>query len=227
MNGKMLKIIAVIFMIVDHIGFYLINDGIVNDVFRGIGRIAFPLFAFSITEGFKHTKNLKKYALRLALAAVIMEFVVVIIYLITGDNYFITINVFIPLLFGLMGLWALSNPKWYVKLLVIPIIFLSEILHFSYGSYGIFLILIFGIIPKRFEQLSIVVLMSLFYIEWPLYSLFGMTGSPRYPNMQWLSLLAFIPIFLYNGEKGRYNKWIFYAIYPLHLGVILLIDFLF
>lgn len=227
MNGKWLKIIAVIFMIIDHIGFYLIPEGTLNLVFRGMGRIAFPLFAFMLAEGYKHTKNLKLYFFRLLIAALIMEFVVLVIYLITSQNYFININVFIPLLFGLGCLWSINHPKMWVKVLIFPFLFLAELIHISYGIYGLFIILIFGIVSKKSEQLWLLILLSLFFIEWPLFSLFGIMGNPRYPNIQWLSLIAFLPIFLYNGKKGNYNKWVFYAIYPLHLGIILLIDFLF
>lgn len=226
MNGKWIKILAVIFMIIDHIGVHLIPDGTLNLILRGIGRIAFPLFAFLLAEGFRHTRNIKKYFLRLLIAALVMEAVVFVIYLITGDNYLISLNVFIPLIFGLFSLWALKQPKWWLKLLVIPLLVLAELLQISYGVYGVLIIIIFGLFSHWTEQLWFIIIVNLFFIEWPLFSLIGIEGNPRYPNLQWLSLLAFIPLFFYNGKKGQYNKWIFYAVYPLHLGIILLLDFL-
>ncbi|PKL01274.1 MAG: hypothetical protein CVV56_01360 [Tenericutes bacterium HGW-Tenericutes-1] len=225
MNAKWLKIIAVILMIIDHIGFYLIPEGTLNLVFRAIGRIAYPLFAFMIAEGFHKTHHLKKYFLRLLLAALIMELIIFIIYLITSENYLIHINVFIPLLFGLLGLTLFNQPKWYLKLLIIPLLIIAEVLQISYGLYGVLIILIFGIIPKRKDQFTSFILMSLFFIDWPLLVLLNLASLARYPYLQWASLLSFIPIMLYNGEKGSYNKWIFYAIYPLHLGIILLIKY--
>ncbi len=226
MNAKWLKIVAVILMIIDHIGFYLIPEGTINLVFRAIGRIAYPLFAFMIAEGFHKTHHLKKYFLRLLLSALIMELIIVIIYLITLENYLIHINVFIPLLFGLTGLTLFYQPKWYLKILIIPLLVLAEILQISYGLYGVLIILIFGIIPKRMEQITTFILMSLFFIDWPLLTFLNLESLARYPYIQWASILSFIPIILYNKEKGSYNKWIFYAIYPLHLGIILLIKYL-
>ncbi|MDF2537691.1 MAG: putative rane protein [Herbinix sp.] len=74
MTSTTLKIIAIITMLIDHIGAILIRDNnIYNLVFRSIGRIAFPIFAFLIVEGFYYTKNVKKYLLRLGLFALISE----------------------------------------------------------------------------------------------------------------------------------------------------------
>ncbi len=226
MNAKWLKILAVVLMIIDHIGFYLMPEGTINLILRAIGRIAYPLFAYMIAEGFHKTHHVKKYLLRLLIAALIMEFVVLMIYLFTNANYFIQINVFIPLIAGLTGLILFYQKGWYYKLLILPIFVLAELLHISYGVYGVILILIFGIIPKKIEQLTTFIFISLFFIDWPLFVLMGLEGTARYPSLQWTSLLAFIPIFLYNGQKGSYNKWIFYLIYPLHLGLILMIKYL-
>jgi len=63
-----LKIIALLTMTIDHVG-YMLEPMTVGVVFRYIGRLALPLFVFMIVEGAIHTKNFKKYALRLGVMA--------------------------------------------------------------------------------------------------------------------------------------------------------------
>ena len=69
-NSFQLKWIAVITMIIDHTGAVLFPDDM---VFRYIGRIAFPIFCFLLVEGFFHTRDVRKYMLRLGLFALISE----------------------------------------------------------------------------------------------------------------------------------------------------------
>lgn len=74
-NTFQLKILALIFMTVDHFGFYstFTTNHDINYIFRIIGRIAAPLFLFLLTEGLHHTKSKKKYIFRLYFASVLTE----------------------------------------------------------------------------------------------------------------------------------------------------------
>lgn len=227
MNAKTLKWIAIITMTLDHIGFFLIPDGWLNDVFRGIGRIAFPLFAFLIAQGYEHTHHFGRYILRLGIAAVVMELAVLIIYLVSGEAYFITINVFIPLLAGLLSLWLIHHRNPYYKWLIIPLLVLCEWGGVSYGMYGVLMILAFGLLPKKHQYWTALIILNLFFNEWPLFTYLATSYDTRYEGwLQWLSLLALVPIQLYNGQKGTYNKWFFYLYYPLHIGIIVTIQLL-
>ena len=58
LSGNTLKILAAIFMLIDHAGLMLFDD---NEIMRIIGRLAYPIFAFMIAEGCKYTKNKIKY----------------------------------------------------------------------------------------------------------------------------------------------------------------------
>ena len=66
----MLKIIAIITMIIDHIGYLFLNN---NIIFRTIGRISLPLFIYTFVQGCLKTTNEKKRITRLALTAIITE----------------------------------------------------------------------------------------------------------------------------------------------------------
>ena len=87
-SQETLKLIACVTMLIDHIGATLVapTDAIyyayvelytamawVNLVMRCIGRIAFPIFCFLLVEGAHHTRNPRKYALRLAIGMVLSE----------------------------------------------------------------------------------------------------------------------------------------------------------
>ena len=71
MNIFTIKIIALILMLMDHIGEFFPGSPI---WFRWLGRLAAPLFVYALAVGFHHTRNRKKYLLRLYLANVGMIF---------------------------------------------------------------------------------------------------------------------------------------------------------
>lgn len=74
LSSSVLKVVAMISMVIDHCAYYLSEHGTVfYEAMRSVGRIAFPVFAFLITEGFAHTRNRKKYFLRLMSFAIISE----------------------------------------------------------------------------------------------------------------------------------------------------------
>jgi len=70
MTGFILKVIAIIAMLFDHIGYIIFRK---FTFMNYIGRLAFPIFAFGISEGFKYTKNLKKYFFRLYLLLMLIK----------------------------------------------------------------------------------------------------------------------------------------------------------
>ena len=74
LSGSALKVIAVISMVADHCAYFLMEHGTpLYEVMRSFGRIAFPVFAFLIAEGFANTRNRTRYFLTLLGFAVISE----------------------------------------------------------------------------------------------------------------------------------------------------------
>ncbi len=75
-SGFELKLIALICMIIDHVGYYFVNSISVNmyTACRIIGRISMPIFLFLIVQGYIHTRNFKKYIIRLLFFACITQF---------------------------------------------------------------------------------------------------------------------------------------------------------
>jgi len=125
LSGFWIKILAFLTMTIDHIG-------VMFDItpFRYIGRLSLPLFCFLIAEGVMHTKNFKKYALRLGVMAVVISLIIIASETIPffhdlhlGLRYEGVI--FIDLLLGSLAVYCLMNKRWHIKLLAI--------LPFAYG----------------------------------------------------------------------------------------------
>lgn len=230
-SGSTLKILAIICMIIDHIGagiferyevmLYLTRESnptwhdeydmfeFLDTIFRGIGRLAFPIFIFLLIEGFKKTEDIWKYLLRIAVFAVISE--------VPFDLCFYSKtcdwqkqNVFFTLLMGLFMLMILDYIKtramedgYYLFLAVLlPFAFgwVAEMLNVDYGALGILSILVVYLASVN-NLLELVAGAISFVWE---------TTAP----------LGFIPMLFYNGRRGLKLKYIFYIVYPLHLLII-------
>lgn len=105
LSGSALKVIALISMVIDHVALYLMEQGtLLYETMRCIGRIAFPVFAFLIAEGFIHTKNRYRYFFTLLGFAVVSE---IPWYLLNGADG--THNVMFTLALGVATLMVLEN----------------------------------------------------------------------------------------------------------------------
>ena len=217
MNRNWLKIIAVISMLIDHIGVYFFADII---WFRIVGRLAFVLFAFFIATGWKKTGNRKKYFFTLLLFACVSQ-----VPYIALNNW--KLNILFTYLFALILIYLIEhldeNKIVHVVEIIAVVLFLvsTESWGFvEYGICGVALVLIFYFIEDKllFYSLSTLCLMLMTFEKMALSS-FTFENS-----IQIFSLFSLLLIALYNGKKGKLNlKWLFYVFYPLHLCIIYLI----
>ena len=204
LSSSALKVIALISMTVDHIAYYLMDHGtLLYDVMRTVGRMAFPIFAFLLVEGYDHTRSTRKYALNLLAFALISE---IPWWLLNHDN---THNVFFTLLLGLIaieGIKKLGKKPLLWAVLMITICTIAMFLHVDYEYSGILLIYAFHIFQP--DKVTKCLLATLFMYQ------YGVIGL-------WLGLAV---ILCYNGQrgfiKGQYTKYLWYAYYPLHLMTI-------
>jgi hypothetical protein len=228
MTRNMLKMIALISMTIDHIGLFLISsDTVLYTMMRILGRVAFPLFAFMIAEGFLHTSNLKRYMLRLLFLGLTTEVIFLGIYLFSGFNlthfWFLEgsgfrMNIVWTLLLGLIGLSLIKKYEPF-SILILTVLFMVSIV-LPYGFYGFGLIMIFGMIQSPKQKWGYAVGLSIIYCLYPALSL-GIEG------INWIQLFALmaIPILmLYHGERGHASLKFAYLYYPLHIVVIYLIQ---
>lgn len=232
-DGSTLKIIAVITMIMDHVGAFLFiyatplynqgaelvaNSEMWYQAMRQVGRIAFPLFCFFLVEGFFHTRDSFLYLARLMCFALLSEIpfdLAVSGKVVSWQNQ----NVFFTLALGLgmmMVLKAVTNAQrekaclypyinLFHALVIIAFVAVAGLIKCDYTGYGILLIGIFYYTKNR----RIVACIA------------------GYLSFLWepFCLPAFLLIPFYNGKRGKQMKYLFYAFYPLHLLVIVLLRY--
>lgn len=175
-RNDVLKLIALVTMLIDHIGYMFFED---IRMFRTIGRIAFPIFAYQLAMGFKHTSNRTRYLGRLAIFSVI-SYIPYIYFDPNLERNPLTFSIMFQLLLGFVMLqlleWGLEafksfkvtrNPLGPLVGLVFVAAALSaavapELLailysqfHFSYGLYGMLLILLFYFFEHHFFSVLI------------------------------------------------------------------------
>jgi len=210
-----LKIFAIVLMTVDHVGFIFELD----TIYRIIGRVSFPIFAFLIYQGYTYTRNKWQYFNRLFLFGVGIEVVLILITLIM-PIYLYSRNIFLLLAFGVLGFLVMDSKfNWLYKAFLIALLaYIAQVLNFDYGAYGFLFILSFRFYPKYFG-LSILLQVVLTYLQ---------IKYDHGMSFQYYALASWPIIFLYNQQMGlKLNKYIFYVYYPLHLGILyLLAEFL-
>lgn len=216
-SSSVLKWLAIITMTIDHIGVVLIEPILYDSsnsisevnvdwqniytISRLIGRLAFPIFCFLIVEGYIHTRSVSKYAFRLGLFALISE---IPFDLASSGQMFdwSSQNVFFTLFLGLLAVWAHDTliPPFLRIGLPLGLALFAQLLQTDYQMYGVIFILILFISKSNRLKQAII---------GAIYGFAQMTAS-----------LAFIPIYFYNGKKGRGNsKWL-YWFYPVHLLIL-------
>ncbi len=230
-SGSTLKIIACVLMAIDHIGLEIFPEYV---IFRIIGRLAFPLFAFFIAEGCKYTKNKLKRFLTVFLVGAIL-FVFYLFYM--GEAYG---NIFLTFSVSILMIYLLQFTKKQIfegkNLLnsifsIIAFIFslallyfIFEDVHFEYGYAGMLVPVITSLfdfsrfkVTERIKRLDTFPLtLFLFAVSLIPLSIFG-----RMADIQFYCLFAIPLIALYNGKPGsRKMKYAFYIFYPAHLVII-------
>ena len=194
-----LKIIAIITMFLDH--YYRIIGG--PEWLSILGRLAFPIFAFSISEGYSHTKNVNKYLMRLLNFAIIIQ----LPNFLGFQEY--PLNIFFTLALGLFCLEILDNNKINIVvryIVVLYLCFLAEKTGLDYGAYGVILIILFN----KLKNNKLYIFIAFLALNLVILKIGNLT------EIQIYSMLSLIPIFLYNGKKGYGMKYFFYLFYPLH-----------
>ena len=218
MNRNVLKIIAVISMLIDHIGAYIFPDAY---WLRCIGRLAFPIFAFFIAEGMRYTRSRKRYVLTLLVFAIISQ----IPYGFLREFYYL--NILFTFLIAIFAIFLIENYKKNETLYMIYLLLLGSVLLFveflnivDYGIFGVLLILVFYFVKDKKLSLSLgAACLVLLTLKMMLFAGFTLRST-----VQFLSILSLPLLYFYNGNKGKVNlKWLFYIFYPMHLLVILII----
>lgn len=204
-----MHLIAMISMLIDHIGIVFFPD---DQIWRMIGRIAFPLYAYGIVLGIRHTKDLKSYVSRLALIFVVSQ----IPYMILFDIW--RINVIGTFLAIIGAVWLINHYQSALATFFIVVVasVLLENIPFEYGSYALYLILAYGVFTSHklvAAHMAINIGFAVF-VGWEL-QLFSIIPT--------LAIAYGSGILTYLG-RVKIPRWLWLSFYPAHLTVLLIIS---
>lgn len=226
-----LKLIALFFMFIDHSGKMLFPNVL---EMRMLGRIAFPLYCWCLVVGFNYTRSVPKYMLRLLIVGAVTQ----PLYMVVMDHTWTEPNIFLTLLLGLAALWGLKK-KWFGSQFWAPLIafVLAVLLDCDYGWKGVMLILLLFAVQE--SKVGIAAVMVAFCMYWGngtiiVQGVFGLSLRPLLTSsfrslfepwlrIQALAILA-LPLMLIDLPKMKMRPWVGYALYPLHLVVLLVAE---
>ena len=231
LNGNMLKLTGMITMTVDHAGLILFPGAA---IFRIIGRLAFPIFAYMISEGAYYTKNRKKYFFMVLGVGVFCQ---IVMYIASRSLYQCTLITFALSLLIIFCLQRIKKNHIWIAVTVLvlaatvffcnglPAILKGTDFEVDYGLWGVMLpVLLY--IPNLFLKPDDA---RCHLVKLPILAagLCMVAAATTSMIWQWWSLFSVILIALYNGKRGRLNlKYLFYIYYPAHLGILYLIQFI-
>lgn len=231
MTGFVLKIIAVITMILDHVRYAVpVTECFIT---KYGGRLSFPIFAFLITEGLIHTKSRKKYFMRMLAFACISQIPFMLFRTLILDKFML--NIMFTFLFAILGIVIveffhdreeLSNLyKFFIVVATLfTILLVGYKIPVDYGWFGILTVWLFYFIrDKKFlRTVSYIILVIIYYI------------SRFIPHIElidiWSVVCTALPgiiILFYNGREGKKLKYFFYLFYPIHMLIIYGLSFIF
>ena len=223
-----IKIIAIVTMLIDHIGLAFFINSPYYFPLRLIGRLSFPLFAFLTANGAYYTRNINRYLLRLFVFALISQ----VPYLLFHRQYnpsFFKLNIFFTLFICLLIIVLFRNiqNKIIRALIVIAATVATELLFFEYGGVGLLVILIFYFFFKNIRLMffTLLPLFLIVHVGSPMLEYIN-NGSVRVDLVslfQPVAVLSILFISKYNHKEGKKLKYIFYFFYPLHLFILYMI----
>lgn len=207
MSTFILKIIAAITMTIDHAGLLLCGN---ETWMRAVGRIAFPLYAFFIAEGFRYTKNRLRYFLDIFVLGQLCQLAYEIVMPIPNR----TLNILITFSFSILLLYLMERAKESRRDLavfgaaLIGVFVFCRFIHVDYGFFGVILPLFPALFEKKWARLGAFAAGLLLLCT-------------QSSSIQFYSLFALVCLALYNGKRGKYKlKYFFYLFYPAHLAIL-------
>ena len=265
LSSSKLKWIALVTMLIDHLGAVFgimpwkwigLEATFWTSVPRWIGRMAFPIFAFLLARGCDRTRSLPRYAGRLALFALISQ--IPYTFALSGTNFLrLTtaddvplqlldlnrLNIFPTLLLGLAAIacWKKGRERWWWRLSVIPVLWLSTLNCVNYGIMGVLLIFCLWLFPSgpgtfftvaafgvarqmvAWDQVPRMAFTSWRVFYGTLKRVLPILSHPEvitgYMPLLFICLSA-VCMLCYDGTRGRMKKWSAYIFYPAHLLVL-------
>lgn len=202
-------------MLIDHVGYLIFPQYI---ILRIIGRISFPIFAYFIYIGAKHTKNINKYFFKMLIAGLLMMIPTYVVGEVIWGNIMITFSASIGLIILIKKYAKDDNLKslFYIVLYVLFLFYINSIITIDYGMIGILLPALAYIFDDEKNKTPVNI---------PAFCAFAvglliLSFSVGY--VQIYSLFSLFLILSYTGKIGKLNlKNFFYWFYPVHYVILL------
>lgn len=216
-SGNTLKLLAAICMLIDHMGAILFPQIL---ALRIIGRLAFPIYAFMIAQGCRHTRNKLRYFLGVFLLGLFCQGVYAIFSPVDRLNILLTFSASILLLYCVLWLESSAEKSQWLHVtaaalcLVVTalvVYYVNLKLHFDYGLWGCLAAVLAGLFPTEKKSPLPVLRLGI--------ALLGTAHTSG--SIQLYSLLALPLLLCYSGHRGKYKmKYFFYIFYPAHLALL-------
>lgn len=220
MSIFMLKMIACITMFLDHIKYAIPQTRCFATQY--LGRIAFPLFAFLIGEGYCHTSNLKKYQTRLILFALISQIPFMLFRTLVGS--YLMLNILFTLFLGLIAIMVFDklDKKYWISIpIVIGIIYFGKLVNVDYSWFGVATVYVLYFFRNQpLLRIFAMAILDFMYYYNRLVIHFSIPNLTSY-------LFTILPVFLllfYHGKLGKKTKYFYYIFYPLHMLILFAIS---
>lgn len=200
-KGDFLKFLAMLTMLIDHIGYLFFPTQM---IWRIIGRLSFPIFAFLIARGYRYTSSKVNYAGRLFIFGLISQ--IPYIYFVPGK-----LNIMFTLFIGLVIIEIFESR---FKVFAFALLVVGHFFPISYGVYGLAMILIFHMAygDENKTMIGYFLLSFLAYMS---------TDN----TIQAMSVFALFPILLDPVTKIKVPRMVGYLFYPGHITALLLIQY--
>ena len=261
LSATQLKYLAAFFMVVDHVGMlfspmapFFPPDSLWFYLFRYVGRLAFPIFAFFVAEGCRRTHHYGAYLKRLFLFALLTQVPLYLFMRESGRSVITTFFLAALAIWSYRHLESAGHPGIGVLAGGVCVL-LAQPLHGDYGWIGALtvVILYFCGENRRLQLRMLAVCLLCYYLVGHLWTYWGTSPSllpteglacflteagKRIPYFQHFylpysllmagfSCLSLLFLARYNGQRGNGSRWFFYWFYPLHLVVLWVLSLLF
>jgi hypothetical protein len=241
-SGATLKIIAIVSMLIDHIGAAVIEPILespnhltssqfttllhLDYILRDIGRLAFPMFCFLIVEGFMHTHNWKKYLARLCVFALISEIPFDLafsrkLFCLEAQNVFFTLALGLLTIAITHELHERFNLRRDDGTLNLKHLFVYVIT----TTATLFSTMAISMLLHSDYNAPGIAAIFIIYILYPRRKSVGLLIAILFmavivDESEIFALVDILFIYMYNGLKGRQIKYFFYLFYPVHLTIL-------
>ena len=203
MDQFQFKLFAALLMVIDHVG-YVFFPG--EPIWRILGRLSFPLFAWLLVKGERHTRNIVRYLSRLLVMAVITQPFYMALFEVAQ------LNVLVTLAIGLSVIRLARKYPAHRILIGAAGVAIALVVPMDAGAYGVCVILLMGIWQPSAPLRQTLIWWVLWLV---LHGAYVLTLGPSVRVQLWALVT---PLLLYgaNGKQGAKGRW-FYWFYPGHL----------